>query len=48
MTILTYAFVWVIVSSIRTNRACCTLYKKTLDLLNKESVSGVCSGRVNL
>ena len=31
---------WVIVSSIQTNRARCALYKKHLDLLDKESVSG--------
>ena len=40
MMILTDAFVRVIVSSIRTNRARCALYKKILDLLNEESVSG--------
>ena len=37
MTLLTYVFVQVIVSSIRTNRARCALYKKILDLLDKES-----------
>ena len=41
MTILTDAFVQVIVSIIRTNIARCALYKEILDLLVKESVSGV-------
>ena len=40
MKILTNAFVRVIVSSILTNRARCALYKKILDLLDEESVSG--------
>ena len=31
-----------------TNRARCTLDKEILDLLNKENVSGVCSGRASL
>ena len=44
MTKLTNAFVRVIVSSIRTNRARCALYKNILDLLDKESVSGESSG----
>ena len=50
MTILTDAFVRVIVSSIRENRARCALYKKIkmLDLLNKESISGETSGRTSL
>ena len=48
MTILTDAFVQVIVSSIRTNRARYTLYKKILDLLDEESVSGESSGRACL
>ena len=39
-TILTNVFVWVSVSSFQTNRARCTLYKKILDLFDKESVSG--------
>ena len=47
-TILTDVFVQVIVSSIRTNRARCALYKKMLDLLDKESVSGESSGRASL
>ena len=38
-------FVQVIVSSIRTNRARCALYKKNVDLLDKESISGESSGR---
>ena len=42
----TDAFVRVIVSSIRTNRARYALYKKLFDLLDEESVSGACSGRV--
>ena len=46
MTILTDAFVRVIVSSIRTNRARCALYKKILDLLDEERVSGESSGRL--
>ena len=33
-------FVLLIVSSILTNRARCALYKKILDLLDEESVSG--------
>ena len=45
MTILIDAFVRVIVSYIRTNRARCALYKKILDLLDEESVSGESSGR---
>ena len=40
VTILTYVFVQVVVSSIRTNRARCTLYKKILDLFDEKSVSG--------
>ena len=48
MTILTDAFVRVIVSSIRTNRAKCALYKKIRDLLNEESVSGESSVRASL
>ena len=40
MKILTVVFVRIIVSSIRTNRAKCALYKKILDLLDEESVSG--------
>ena len=43
--ILTNVFILVIVSSIRTHRARCTLYNKILDLLNLESVSGESSGR---
>ena len=39
MTILTDAFLLVIVSSIRTNRARCAFYKKILDLLDGKSVS---------
>ena len=39
-------FVLVIVISIRTNRARCTLNRKIRDLLNKESISGESSGRV--
>ena len=46
MTILTAAFVRV--SSIRTNRARCALYKKILDLVDEESVSGACSDRASL
>ena len=42
----TDAFVRVIVSSIRKNRARYALYKKLFDLLDEESVSGACSGRV--
>ena len=38
----------IIVSSIRTNRARCALYKKILDLLIIESVSGESSGRASL
>ena len=41
----TDAFVRVIVSSIRTNRAKYALHKKLFDLLDEESVSGACSGR---
>ena len=40
MTILTDVFVQVIEPSIRTNKARCSLYKKILDLLVEESVSG--------
>ena len=46
--LLTDAFVWVNVSSIWTNRARCTLYKKILDLLDEESVSGESSGGASL
>ena len=42
------AFVQVIVSSIQTSRARCTLYKKILDLLDEESFSGESSGRASL
>ena len=48
MTLLTNAFVRVIVSSVRTNRARCALYKKILDLLDEESISGESSGRASL
>ena len=48
ITILTDEFVRVIVSSIRTNRARCTLYQKILDLLDEESISGESSGRASL
>ena len=48
MTILTDAFVRVIVSSILTNRARCALYKKILDLFDEESISGESSGRASL
>ena len=48
MMILTDAFVRVVVSSIRTNRARCTLYKKILDLFDEESISGESSGRASL
>ena len=48
MTILTDAFVLVIVSYIQTNRARCALYKKILVLLDEESVSGESSGRASL
>ena len=48
MAILTDAFVWVIVSSIRTNRARCTLYKNILDIPDEGSVSRACSGRASL
>ena len=34
-------------SSIRINRARCALYKKILDLLDEESVSGESSGRAS-
>ena len=44
MTLVTVLFVRVIVSSIRTNRARCTFYKKILGLLDEESVSGESSG----
>ena len=37
---LTNAFVRIILSSIPTNRAKCTFYKKFLDLLDEESISG--------
>ena len=37
---LTDVFVRVIVSYIQTNRARCALYRKILDLLDEESVSG--------
>ena len=40
MTILTDVFVLVIVSSIQKNRARCALYKKILDLLDEENISG--------
>ena len=46
MAILTDAFVQVIVLSLQTNRARCALYKKILDLLDEESVSGESSGRL--
>ena len=46
MTILADAFVRVIVSSIQTNRVRRALYKKILDSLDEESVSGESSGRV--
>ena len=45
MMILADAFVQVIVSSIR---ARCALYKKIIDLLDEESVSGKSSGRASL
>ena len=48
MTIVTDAFVRVIVSSIRTNRVRCILNRKILDLLDEESFSGESIGRVNL
>ena len=38
----------VIVSSIQTNGARCTLYKKILDLLDEESISGESNGRASL
>ena len=44
MTTLTDAFVWVIMSSIWTNRTRCTLYKKILALLDEESISGESNG----
>ena len=44
MMILTDAFVRVIVSSIKTNRAKCALNRKIYDLLDKESISGESSG----
>ena len=34
--------------SCQTNRARCALYKKVLDLLNEESISGESSGRASL
>ena len=46
MTILADVFVRVIVSSIQTNRVRRALYKKILDSLDEESVSGESSGRV--
>ena len=48
MMILTDVFVQVIVSSIRTNRARYALYKKILDSLDEESISGESSGRASL
>ena len=50
MTILTDAFVRIIVSSIQTNRARCALhvYKKICDILDKESFSRESSGRASL
>ena len=45
---LTDAFVRLIVSSIQTNRARCTLYKKIHDFLDEESTSGESSDRVSL
>ena len=48
MMIHTDVFEQVIVSSIWTNRAKCALYKKILDLLDEESVSGESSGRASL
>ena len=45
---LTDAFVRVIVSFSRTNRARCALYMKILDLLDEESISGESSGRASL
>ena len=47
MTVLTDAFVQVIVSSIRTIRARCAFYKKILDLLNEESIAGESSGKAD-
>ena len=47
-TILTDAFVRVIVSSIQTNRSRCALYKKIFDLLDEESISGARSGKASL
>ena len=44
----TDSFVRVIVSSIRTNRAVCTLFKKILHLLDDESDSGESNGRASL
>ena len=44
----TDAFVQVIVSSIRTNRVRCALYKKILDLLDEETISGESSGRASI
>ena len=43
-----YLPVFVIVSSIWTNRALCALYKTILDLLDEESVSRESSGRASL
>ena len=45
MTILTDAYVRVIVSSIQINKARC---KNSLDLLEGESISGESSGRTSL
>ena len=47
MTILTDAFVQVIVSSIPTSRARCTFYKNLIDLLDEESISGESNGRAS-
>ena len=44
MKVFADAFVQVIVSSIRINRAKSALYKKILDLLDEESASGENSG----
>ena len=44
----TDAFVRVIVSSIQTNRARCTLYSKILDLLNKEAFLEKSKGSASL
>ena len=48
MIVLTNTFVRVFVSSIRTIRAMFAFYKKILDLLDEETVSGESSGRVSL